>query len=162
MAKLSQKQLDELAKERKGGIQNSSLALKNIDTFNATKVNPKIITEIMNEDDQAPYKYKLPKNISVAGEGVPYVDHAEYPYLNIKGKFSSDRQIKGANLFVLKEIDHVLNEINIGKNKNATLNFLLWVGLQTIKGMNGTLDIKVHDSTYADGEMVSEYIDEKK
>jgi hypothetical protein len=156
MAKLSQKQLDELVKKRK---ENKANIIGEDESLNHVPFDKKIINEIMDSKKESAYKYKLPNNIlNSIDEGIPYVNPNEFPELKIKGKYSSDRQNKGANLFLLKETDHILDKINKGKNKNATLNFLVWVGLQTIKGMNGSIDIRVHDSTYADGEMITDFI----
>ena len=137
MAKLSQKQLDELVKKRKDSKDNIT---EDDESLNHVPFDKKIINEIMDSKKESAYKYKLPNNIlNSIEEGIPYVNPDEFPELKIKGKYSSDRQ-------------------NKGKNKNATLNFLVWVGLQTIKGMNGSIDIRVHDSTYADGEMITDFI----
>lgn len=158
MAKLSQKQLDELVKKRK---EKEAENIEMEDSVEHVSFDKKMINEIMDNKKESAYKYKLPNNIlNNIEEGVPYVNPDEFPELNIRGKYSSERQNKGANLFLLKETDHILDKINKGKNKNATLNFLIWVGLQTIKGMNGSIDVKVHDSTYADGEVVTDFLKE--
>jgi len=158
MAKLSQKQLDELVKKRK---LNEAGKIEKEESEEHVSFDKKMISEIMDSKKESAYKYKLPNNtLNSIEEGVPYVNTDEFPDLNIKGKYSSERQNKGANLFLLKETDHILDKINKGKNKNATLNFLIWVGLQTIKGMNGSIDVRVHDSTYADGEVVTEFLKE--
>ena len=109
---------------------------------------------------QPVYKYKLPDvQIPFRNEiSIPFVPVDEYPKINIHGKYSSHRVNKGANLYLLKEIDHVLSKINEGKNKNATINFLIWVGLQSLKGINHEISIQIHDSTYADGGIINKYI----
>ncbi len=171
MAKLSQQQLEAIARERKArreeeqniisAEQNVNMVVDGIEKKDERiEINPKIINEVLNDKNEPPYKYKLPKGYSVANnsEDIPSIKIEDYPRLNVKGKFSVDRQNKGANLYLLKEIDYLLDNINEGKNKNATLNFLIWVGLQTLKGMNTEIDIRVHDSTYADGQIISSYI----
>lgn len=163
MAKLSQKQLEEIAKKRQGEnrdnedgrvLREDELSLNHIST------NSKIINEILSDGMQPVYKYKLPEvQISSRDKiSIPFVPVDEYPKINIQGKYSSYRQIKGANLYILKEIDYVLSKINEGKNKNATINFLIWVGLQSLKGINHEISIQVHDSTYADGGIINKYI----
>lgn len=156
MAKLSQKQLDEMATERK---KLNEKTVKQSDIKN-TLSQSKIINEIMGDKNTQLYKYSLPETTIRENDqnSIPLIDPNDYPTLNIKGKVSRKRQAKGFNLFLSKEIDHVLQNVSHGTNRNATINFLVWVGLQTLKGMNQPVDIRVHDDTYADGEIISEYI----
>lgn len=162
MAKLSQQQLEEIAKKRKNENKSNEDSMLIIDELSEDHIstNSKIINEILSDGIQPIYKYKLPEvHIPSRDEvSIPFVPVNEYPKINIQGKYSSYRQIKGANLYLLKEIDYVLNNINQGKNKNATINFLIWVGLQSLKGINHEISIQVHDSTYADGGVVNKYI----
>lgn len=163
MAKLSQKQLEDLAKlrkiENKENEANVAIAENEL-KYNKLSTNPKIINEILGDGMQPIYKYKLPDAQSPLRDeiSVPFVSVEEYPKINIQGKYSSYRQVKGANLYILKEIDYVLSKINEGKNKNATINFLIWVGLQSLKGINHEISIQIHDSTYADGGIINKYI----
>ncbi|WP_028389171.1 hypothetical protein [Legionella fairfieldensis] len=158
MARLSQKQLEELAKQRR--LENEEKEKNRTEDNGHISYNPKIINEILTDGVQPPYKYKLPDLPSPYkdSESVPFVHVESYPKINIQGKFSSNRQVKGANLYLLKEIDLVLSKINEGKNKNATINFLIWVGLQSLKGVNHDISIQIHDSTYADGGLIENYI----
>jgi len=164
MARLSQKQLEEIAKLRKDeNITNdkNSAGTKGTDVpLDRLSTNSKIINEILGDGKQPVYKYKLPDAQTLLRDeaSVPYVPVEEFPKINIQGKYSAFRQVKGANLYILKEIDHVLSKINEGKNKNATINFLIWVGLQSLKGINHEISIQIHDSTYADGGLISKYI----
>lgn len=160
MARMSQKQLEEIAKSRINENKDAILDSNNEYLTAPISTNPKIINEILGDGMQQVYKYKLPETRTPLMDevSVPFVPVNEYPKINIQGKFSAYRQVKGANLYLLKEIDHVLSKINEGKNKNATINFLIWVGLQSLKGINHEVSIHVHDSTYADGELISKYI----
>lgn len=155
MARLSQKQLDEIAKSRKleNGCENS---------LGESVVSPKVISEILGEKNTGTYKYKLPSSVFLGTKinSIPYVEHKDFPKIKIYGKFSGERQRKGAPIYILKEIDHILDHVNEGKNKNATLNFLIWVGLQALKGVNDDIMININDSTYADGEIISKYLTE--
>lgn len=171
MARLSQKQLEELAQSRKRSKEELDFPKEEADVStddslinkeDRLEINPKMINDVLNNEGESPYKYKLPQGyrISSTGKDIPSINIRDFPKLNVKGKFSVDRQNKGANLYLLKEIDYLLDNINEGKNKNATLNFLIWVGLQTLKGMNGTIDVRVHDSTYADGQIITSYIED--
>ena len=170
MAKLSQKQLEEMAKKRKE--QNRKEGNTDIATAERPDISQgatehlsqsKIINEIMGDKNTQLYKYSLPDNtIQRKKEGViPWVDIKEYPELNIKGKASRARQAKPIKFYLLNEIEHILNNISNGNNKTATLNFLVWVGLQTLKGMSQPVEIRVHDETYADGAPVCDYLDEE-
>ncbi|MCL4419098.1 hypothetical protein M1146_03275 [Patescibacteria group bacterium] len=160
MARLSQKQLEEIAKSRKIENEDNSSLTDNESKYDSLSTNPKIINEILGDGMQPIYKYKLPEVQTPSRDevSVPFVSVEEYPKINIQGKYSSYRQVKGANLYILKEIDHVLSRINEGKNKNATINFLIWVGLQSLKGINHEISIQIHDSTYADGGIIHKYI----
>ena len=166
MANLSQKQLDEMAKQRKK-IDGAYAKSDKIDiTIGGRESLPqsKIISEIMGDKNTQLYKYSLPETViyNFNDNSIPFVDPNEYPILNIKGKTSRKRQAKGYNLFLLKEIEHVLSKNMKGSNMNATLNFLVWVGLQALRGMNQSIDIRIHDETYADGVAVDSYIDIEK
>ena len=154
---LSQRELEEISKKRNNEKDNE---IKPEDKAMANFSNTKIINEIINDGTQPVYKYKLPELTSspINKKSIPYVSIEEYPKLNIQGKYSSSRQVKGANLYLLKEIDFLLNRINEGKNKNATINFLIWVGLQSLKGVGQEISINVHDSVYADGGAIARYI----
>lgn len=162
MAKLSQKQLEEMAKQRKvqkDGNNENEFA----DTSEKKDSLPqsKIISEIMGDKNTQLYKYSLPETALHGNDNssIPTVNPDEYPILNIKGKTSRKRQAKGYNLFLLKEIEHIIGKNMKGSNMNATLNFLVWVGLQTLRGMNQPIDILIHDETYADGASINSYID---
>lgn len=163
MARLSQKQLEELAEQRKlenRGTDDDTLGFGSSETEKPPLSNPKIINEILNDGMRAPYKYKLPETPISFGENdaIPYVRAEDYPKIKIKGKFAAERQIKGANLYLVKEIDYLLKNVNEGKNKNATINFLIWVGLQSLKGINHDISVQIHDSTYADGSLIERYL----
>lgn len=162
MAKLSQKQLEDMAKQRKQ-LDDNNVKNNQVNEVSGIKELPqsKIINEIMGDTNTQLYKYSLPDAVICSDNenAVPSIDPDEYPVLNIKGKTSRKRQAKGYNLFLLKEIDYVLSKNMQGSNMNATLNFLVWVGLQTLRGMNQSIDIRVHDDTYADGLGISSYID---
>lgn len=162
MAKLSQKQLEEMAKQRKQ-LNASNTKNNQVNEVGEIKELPqsKIINEIMGDKNTQLYKYSLPDAVVCSNNenSIPSVDPDEYPILNIKGKTSRKRQAKGYNLFLLKEIDYVLSKNMKGSNMNATLNFLIWVGLQTLRGMNQSIDIRIHDDTYADGLGISSYVD---
>ncbi len=156
MAKLSQKQLEEMAKEKK------LLSKKKEPQINIQSTLPqsKIMNEIMGDKNTQLYKYSLPETTVREKDenSIPLINPNDYPDLNIRGKVSRKRQAKGYNLFLSNEINHVLQNVSHGTNRNATLNFLVWVGLQTLKGMNQPVNIRVHDDTYPDGEIISEYI----
>ena len=155
MARLSQKQLDEIAQSRK--LEN-----KHENSLGQSFVSPKVISEILGEQNTGTYKYKLPSSAFLGANinAIPYVDYKDFPKIKISGKFSGERQKKGAPIYGLKEIDHILEHVNEGTNKNATLNFLIWVGLQALKGVNEDIMININDSTYADGEIISKYLTE--
>ena len=162
MAKLSQKQLEEMAKQRKMPEEgNNNKAREDTHDKKESLPQSKIISEIMGDNNTQLYKYSLPESTQHNNNdnSIPSVDPDEYPILNIKGKTSRKRQAKGYNLFLLKEIEHIIGQNMEGSNMNATLNFLVWVGLQTLRGMNQPIDIRVHDETYADGAIVNSYVE---
>lgn len=168
MAKLSQKQLDEMAKARKAindesGINSPNRMDLNINSGSIN--NPpqaKILNEIMGDTNTSLYKYTLPESGGGKREGdaLPYVEPSEYPELKVRGNASRDRQAKPIKFYLLKEMEYILKNIDKGNNKTATLNFLVWVGLQTLKGMNQSIDIRIHDDTYADGSFIEKYMNE--
>jgi len=168
MAKLSQRQLEEMAKQRKSSEGNTSLE-NNSSDLAASEVEQgphdlprsKVINEIMGDMNAQLYKYELPmSSMPIKDKGaIPFVNPKEYPKFNIRGKVTRDRQSKPIKFYLLKEIEEILKENNGGSNKTAALNFLIWVGLQTIKGMNQSIDVLIHDDTYADGEVVRSFLD---
>lgn len=164
MAKLSQQQLDKMAQERKKTLESNRKEEgdEKVSSYSAPVANSQIISEIMGDENTQLYKYTVP-NSAITNNcpyDIPFVAPYEYPSLNIKGKVSRNRHIKAYNLFLNKEIDYILKNNMKGKNKNAALNFLIWVGLQTLKGIKD-IDILVHDDSYADGERIVEYIEDK-
>ena len=163
MAKLSQKQLEEMAKERKklDADQNKVKPDNILNNTKETVSQLKIISEIMGDKNTQLYKYSLPDTTACSrnDNSIPFVNSDEYPCLNIKGKTSRKRQAKGYNLFLLTEINYILSKNISDSNMNATLNFLIWVGLQTLRGMNHSIDVRIHDDTYADGVIVNNYLD---
>lgn len=166
MAKLSQKQLEEMAKQR-NQLKDSNTESNKVDELKNVQDNlpqSKIINEIMGDRNTQLYKYSLPETAICNKDenSIPLVDAGEYPSFNIKGKISRKRQAKGYNLFLLKEIEHILSKNMQESNMNATLNFLLWVGLQTLRGMNQSIDIRIHDDTYADGVNITHYINKQE
>lgn len=112
--------------------------------------------DIMGEKKKGEYSipYHDQQNESVL---IPKVSTSEYPNISIKGQFPSNRQRRSSNLIILKEIDAILSK-KVKGNRNAALNFLIWVGLETLKN-SGTNDIaiNVHSGTFADGRIVSEF-----
>lgn len=88
---------------------------------------------------------------------IPKIITSEYPHLKIKGIFPAHRQERCVSLRVLKEIELILEEKTEG-NLNATINFLMWVGLQTLKNSaHKKVNINVNAGTYADGKLITEY-----
>lgn len=165
MARKSMQQLEEEANSRKtqelnkeGIVSNSNVERQLLSE--ATKhfsSNERIIGELL-QTNQPTTRYKVPEQVNNEKSTiVPKINPSDYPEINVRGSFPVERQKRGANLLILKEIDNILSIIDVGNNRNATLNFLLWVGLQTIKGMPDRIDVRVHENTFADGGGITNF-----
>lgn len=115
-----------------------------------------IASDIIGEKSKS--TYSVPNsNLGQQSSLIPKINISDYPSINIKGQFPSNRQRRTSNLILLKEIDAILENRFTG-NKNACLNFLIWVGLETLKGVNQKdIAINVNSGTFADGRLISEY-----
>lgn len=146
MARKTQKQLEDEAKSKNMGNDNRD-SEPGIDS-------PDIISDIMREK-KTTLRYQLPdQEDHEERTPIPIIDHGEYPSINVRGTFPAERQKRGANLLLLRETDDLITKIDIGNNRNATLNFLIWVGLQTLKGLPKKIDVRVGSQTYADGKKI--------
>lgn len=163
MARKSLQQLEEEAKRRTLEVSNNHFQSK-ADPHqdkpyqeNNGLINGRAVSDVM-QSNQTLHRYKLPEQIN-SGKilSTPKINPDDYPEINVRGSFPVDRQKRGANLLLLKEIDKILEEIDVGNNRNATLNFLIWVGLQTLKGMSNRIDVKINENTFADGGIVTEF-----
>ena len=172
---MTQKELDEAVKQRKhsedalfkkeGLIKDKGNKDNNLlDEHKELKTKIKlsdaevkmIASEMIGEKKTLTYPItneSLEKYVSL----IPKIDANDYPKIKIKGIFPGYRQKRGATLRILKEIDIILDEVVDG-NKNAALNFLMWVGLQTLKGSgHKNIAININASTFADGKIITEY-----
>ena len=160
MARKSMQQLEEEALKRKSIESSNDITINNQSSLNSVKnlsYDEKIIGELLQKKQQTA-RYKIPDQVILEKiTHVPKVIISDYPEINVRGSFPVERQKRGANLLLLKEIDNILLEIDVGNNRNATLNFLIWVGLQTLKGMKDRVDVKVNENTFADGGAILEF-----
>ena len=157
MARKSMQQLEEEATQRKIGESVFSSKMDQSLSSKNTLINERIIGELL-QTNQPTTRYKIPEQIVTEKSAiVPKINVLDFPEINVRGSFPVERQKRGANLLILKEIDNILSVIDVGNNRNATLNFLLWVGLQTIKGMEDRIDVRVHENTFADGGEITEF-----
>lgn len=168
MARKSLQQLEEEAKKRQlaetkvnqnAYVLNTELPDSNHVFDKRETIDNRAVGDVMRSS-QTLIRYRLPEQIaSESNTLLPKVRTEDYPEINVRGSFPVERQKRGANLLLLKEIDKILEAVDIGNNRNATLNFLIWVGLQTIKGMTNRIDVKIHEKTFADGGLISEFED---
>lgn len=163
MGRKSIKQLEEEAYQRKAqqltgeDIVNVSMNKLPQEEIKKISSNEKIIGDLL-QTTQSISRYKIPEQVSSRKHTIiPKINVNDYPEINVRGSFPIERQKRGANLLILKEIDELLSIIDVGNNRNATLNFLLWVGLQAIKGMEERIDIRVNEKTFADGGTIIDF-----
>ncbi len=155
MPRKTQKQLEDEIKAKNPDVQNIR-EVSNVDEKEdeARMSSPDIIGDIMQEN-RTTLRYQLPEQDSLdSNTPIPNLNPTEYPTINVRGTFPAERQKRGANLLLLREIEELITQIDIGNNRNATLNFLIWVGLQTLKGLPKKIDVRVGAHTYADGKKI--------
>lgn len=164
MGRKSIKQLEEEAYQRKSqqltgeDIVNATMEKPSQEEINKISSNDKIIGDLLQTTKSIISRYKIPEQVSSRKHTIiPKINVNDYPEINVRGSFPIERQKRGANLLILKEIDELLSIIDVGNNRNATLNFLLWVGLQAIKGMEERIDIRVNEKTFADGGTITDF-----
>ncbi|MBP9777619.1 MAG: hypothetical protein KBD25_00390 [Rickettsiaceae bacterium] len=171
MGRMTQKELDEAVKEKKRkeallkkeesieDKETDSGLVKTAELKNKVKLSDSevkiIASEIMGEKNT--FYPVIDGNSEKTAPLIPKIRTSDYPRIKIKGIFPSYRQERSATLRILKEIDIILDEVVEG-NKNASINFLMWVGLQTLKGSgHKNININVNASTFADGKIITEY-----